>query len=180
MTARTGLDGRVRPLNSADARRLASDVIAERPEASLREVARATGISPTTVRDVKERMRRGVDPVPARQRIAADDVGRHPDRPRRSPGQDASSDGTADPAATWDRRALLQNLSKDPSLRFTDSGRALLRMLFARAGGPDGWREQVPIIPPHCAYTVAEVARRCAAEWQEFANQLEKRLESTT
>ncbi|MDT4989518.1 MAG: hypothetical protein QOI74_3612, partial [Micromonosporaceae bacterium] len=60
--------------------------------------------------------------------------------------------------------------------RFTDSGRALLRWLFARSGGPSGGKELMDSIPPHCAYNVAAVARACAQEWQEFAGELEHRL----
>lgn len=58
-TTRTGLDGRVRPLNSADGRRSARRIIAERPGASLREIAKLAGISPSTAKDVRDRMRRG-------------------------------------------------------------------------------------------------------------------------
>ena len=66
-TARVGRDGRVRPLDSTTGRRTASRLIAAFPDASLREIARAAGISPATVRDVRERIRRGEDPVPARR-----------------------------------------------------------------------------------------------------------------
>src|SRR2546423_5542310 len=66
--SRIGRDGRVRPLNGADGRRRASEVFARRPDASLREVAGEAGISPGTARDVRERMRRGEDPIPPRQR----------------------------------------------------------------------------------------------------------------
>jgi ParB-like chromosome segregation protein Spo0J len=39
--ARVGRDGRVRPLNSADGRRRAAELLAQQPTASLRDVARA-------------------------------------------------------------------------------------------------------------------------------------------
>ena len=73
--ARIGQDGRVRPLNSAAGRQLARDAILQNPGASLREIATAAGISPTTVRDVRERLRRGEDPVPRPPGTAAGRAG---------------------------------------------------------------------------------------------------------
>jgi ParB-like chromosome segregation protein Spo0J len=189
VTARIGVDGRVRPVNGADGRRLASEVIAMRPDASLREVAKVAGISPTTVRDVRDRMRRGEDPIPAGQH--------RPDTPTTFRNdQDGDPETTAAESGATVRRALtvarggtvarrgrdrvslLHNLSRDPSLRFTDSGRNVLRMLFARACGPADLSEQMNGVQPHCAYVVAEVARACAEEWLEFAVELEQGLRS--
>jgi ParB-like chromosome segregation protein Spo0J len=56
---RIGRDGRARPLNTAERRRLAGEIIARQPEASLRTVAMQAGISPTTVRDVRDKIRAG-------------------------------------------------------------------------------------------------------------------------
>jgi hypothetical protein len=69
----------------------------------------------------------------------------------------------------------LQNLKTDPSLRYTESGRALLRWLFRHAVGADEWRDHTEAAPPHCAYTIAALARTWAAEWTEFARLLEQR-----
>jgi|SRR5579875_3551207 len=172
--ARVGQDGRVRPLSSADGRRIARDEIIANPRASLREIARKAGISPATVIDVRERLNRGEDPVPPGQtaREQADPpTSRRVPAPRR-PG------GTATPGAIRHRALLVQALRKDPSLRFTESGRTLLRSLTAWAGGPGRWQHVVDSVPPHCAYLVAELARSCAEEWLEFAVQLERRLAS--
>jgi ParB-like nuclease domain len=171
ITARIGRDGRVRPLNGTPGRIAASDAIARHPGASLREISRIAGVSPTTVRDVRERMRRGEDPAPGR-----------PDRDRRAqpagrvlpgnPGDAARS------AATRDRASLLVNLRKDPSLRLTESGRALLRYLDAQASGPQIPQALLDAVPPHCAYTLAALALVCADEWRDFATHLEQRLRS--
>jgi DNA-binding CsgD family transcriptional regulator len=193
-TVRVGRDGRVRPLNSAEARRLASDAIAERPQASLREIARAAGLSPSTVRDVRERMRRGEDPVPERQLTDRHDGNGEtgvrstgPDahdnrrlrpgggRPKPVRGLD-KDDATTERNTGLSRRRLLENLSKDPSLRFTDSGRLLLRELFARSCGPPE-PHLLDSLPPHCVYTVAALARACAQEWQDLASELEYRFD---
>ena len=66
---RVGRDGRVRPLNSEEGRQRAADLLVQRPGASLRDVARVTGIAPATVLDVRKRLERGrariIDPSAA-------------------------------------------------------------------------------------------------------------------
>jgi transposase len=189
---RVGRDGRVRPLNGADGRRVASEVIARRPEASLREIARMAGVSPGTARDVRERLRRGDDPLPPKlrdgqpvtpiPRRTGDErpAGRTADgrtvdgRAVDGRAVDGRSVGRPGPSPDWE--SVLHNLSRDPSLRFTDSGRNLLRWLFAHAKRPDGWEDVVDALPPHCAYLVEEVARGCAESWSAFADQLRQRL----
>ncbi|MEN3304952.1 MAG: hypothetical protein V7603_1154 [Micromonosporaceae bacterium] len=173
---RVGRDGRVRPLSGIEGRTLASRAIAAQPEASLREIARVAGLSPTTVRDVRERMLRGEDPVPegrptGRKRRAADPTEvKRPlgeDRRARPVDRDERFVGT-------DKTSLLDNLSRDPSLRFSESGRNAVRALLARSGGPPP-RELTEALPPHCMYTVAALARICADEWRGFADQMEYR-----
>ncbi len=50
---RIGRDGRARPIDPAAQRERIIAMLAERPEASLRDVARAVGVSPETVRSVR-------------------------------------------------------------------------------------------------------------------------------
>jgi ParB-like chromosome segregation protein Spo0J len=167
-SVRIGGDGRVRRLDAAEGRRIASEVVASRPDASLREIAKLAGVSPATARDVRERMRRGDDPVPPRHDARWPAALVQPARSGYPVGVDRS-----------DRRdvaTLLQSLGKDPSLRFNDSGRALLRWLFARADGLEQWEDLVDAVPPHCAYLLADVAASCADEWSAFAAQLRQRL----
>lgn len=170
VTARIGRDGRVRPLSSVDGRRIASDAITQHPGASLREIARVAGISPATVRDVRERMRRGDDPVALRQP-------RNRDRDTRiiRPLRERSQRGVSR-APSRNSGLLLQNLKKDPSLRLTEAGRSLLRWLEPRSSGPGNWRSYLEAAPPHCAFLIAELARSCAEEWLDFARQLEQRV----
>jgi ParB-like chromosome segregation protein Spo0J len=164
--ARTGRDGRVRPLDSAEGRIRASRIITDRPEASLREVAREAGVSPSTVRDVRLRVQRGEDPVPEpRRRRDAE-----PSGPPASPA----------PAEPPDLAAMLHGLQNDPTLRFTDSGRNLLRWILARAIRADERRDVVDKVPPHCTYIIANVARSCADEWLRLADQLEGRGDDPT
>src|SRR6202011_3893714 len=63
--ARLGRDGRLRPVDPVALRLRIAEVLVEEPSASLRWVASHVGASPETVRDVRERVRRGEDPVPA-------------------------------------------------------------------------------------------------------------------
>ncbi|MFS8097002.1 streptomycin biosynthesis protein [Lentzea alba] len=157
VTARVGTDGRVRPLNSSEGRQRAAEIIAARPDASLREVARASGIALGTVRDVKERLRRGEDPVPVRR------------RPNGVPQSRMRVVEPPDPLET------LQVLRRDPSLRFTDAGRHTLRWLDLHVISTGDWGGVVGGLPTHCTNVVADLARRCAAVWQELADELEQR-----
>jgi ParB-like chromosome segregation protein Spo0J len=170
-TARVGRDGRVRPLNGTDGRLVASRLIAAHPNASLREIARGAGISPTTVRDVRERIQRGEDPVRLqrsrpRPRTAAPRDG-EPVEPARPPSEGLT---------TRERDQVLSRLERDPSLRFAQSGHMVLRWLARRLVTHEEWQDVAEAAPPHTAYIIAAVARRCAGEWLEFARQLEKYL----
>jgi transposase-like protein len=158
--ARTGRDGRVRPLDGAERRLRASRIMHDRPDASLREVAREAGISPSTVRDVRRRVQRGEDPVP---------------RPRPRPRQRRGAEPAPSPPEAPDLAVVLQSLQNDPTLRFTESGRHLLRWMYSRAIRADERLDVIGNVPPHCTYIIANVARSCAEEWIRLAEQLEQR-----
>lgn len=169
-TARVGRDGRVRPLDSADGRRAAGRLIEASPGASLREIARAAGISPATVRDVRERVQRGEDPVPTRSARTARKL---PSATRQQTDQEHS-----ERLSIQERNAILHSLERDPSLRFAASGNRLLRWLVRRVIAEEEWHDVVGTIPPHTRYVLAGLARRCAHEWLEFAQQLERQIGS--
>ncbi|WP_159026524.1 hypothetical protein [Streptomyces vietnamensis] len=63
MNARRGRDGRMRSLDAAKARPRAAELIAERPDASLRHIAAPVGLSPATVSDVRRRLASGLPPA---------------------------------------------------------------------------------------------------------------------
>ncbi|MGW4533725.1 ParB/RepB/Spo0J family partition protein [Nocardia sp. NPDC004340] len=148
--ARLGRDGKVRPVDTAAGRARASRLLAARPDASLREIASAAGISPATVRDVRARLDRGEDPVPSRAR-------RTP-KPVQVRGQTAGD--------------LLRAMYRDPSLRMSGSGRSLLRLLSSPLLDERTRERLVMTVPPHCADLVAQVALECAAGWRKFADEL--------
>jgi hypothetical protein len=172
---RIGLDGRVRPLSSAEGRRRAGELIAERPDTSLREVARTAGISLGTARDVRERMRRGDDPVPPRQHAAEQRIKASLLGP--ASALQGGSVSSLSAAPTW--ASVRQHLLRDPSLRLSESGRRLLRWLDTHTIDPAEWREVVELVPPHCVDLLVRVALDNAASWREVAKRLGQRTEST-
>jgi ParB-like chromosome segregation protein Spo0J len=181
-TERLGRDGRIRPIDPAKGRRIASEIIARRPTASLRAIAKEAGISPATARDVRLRMERGEVPLRAGQRAAEGAAARSPGAVE---GADTSTRAVRR-LATHNRagavqasEAIVQGLRTDPSLRLTESGRTFLRWLLPRVSGPRGWNELADNIPPHCKYAVASLARNCASEWQRFADLMEQQARST-
>jgi len=152
----------------ADGRRKAQQELTSRPQASLRQIARTAGVSPATVKDVRDRMRRGEDPVPRNQ---------HGLRAARAAGRPGTGhDDGDDPAGARDLARSLHQLSKDPSVRYTESGRALLQWLEAHARGPGPVAALIDTVPSHCGYLIADIARTCSRQWQELATALDQRL----
>lgn len=169
--ARVGCDGRTRPVDRSEGRRLAVAIILQRPTASLREIARDAGVSPETVRDVRHRLSRGDDPVPSR-RLAT----RRVNTDHRVP----SCQGVPGDRGGVKAALVLQQLRRDPSLRFNDAGRTLLMWLNAHAGDLEHWPELVGQIPPHCTFLLASLARECADVWTAIAEELGRRIAMTT
>ncbi|GAB3433156.1 hypothetical protein [Flindersiella endophytica] len=172
---RLGRDGRRRPINSELQRRHAAALISEKPDAGLREISRATGLSVATVRDVRQRVERHEDPVPPRYRpVAKADPPPVSRLPRRTGGQPPRFGGHDSP------QKLLEKLRNDPALRFNDAGRRTLRWLHQHAvqlDGCDGWEDVGLNLPEHCAPVVADLARTCADVWMKLAEQLEQQAD---
>jgi len=169
LNAREGKDGRLRPVDPAEGRRRAGLLLAGRPDASLRQIAADAGVALATARDVRERMRRGEDPVPLRFRgpeAAAETSG-----PARRKTTEAVSGAT-----DADLGLLVARLRKDPSLRLTEAGRALLQMLSVPLIlHGDSAQQFVGAVPGHRTSSMVQAARGCAQRWLEFAEQLERR-----
>jgi hypothetical protein len=182
LNKRLGQDGRLRPVNGAVGRRIAGELFATRPEATLREIAAAAGISPATARDVRERLHRGDDPVTETQRQLdarsnirgaelrlTDSHDARPLHPVRTRADRADQEPV-------DHLAVLGNLRRDPSLRYTDTGRNLLRWLDRHLVGRDDVSDLGDTVPPHCLPVIARLARQCANEWKALAEQLDQRM----
>jgi hypothetical protein len=145
-------------------------MLMERPEAGLREVARATGLSPATVRDVRKRTDRGEDPVPDRYRTAENPALPTEARPMRKPG--GQSRQMDEPI---DRQVLMAKLMNDPSVRFSESGKYTLRWLYQYSVDERSCQALTESVPQHWAQLVADLARGCALAWEALAEQLEER-----
>ncbi|WP_445009379.1 AsnC family protein [Sphaerisporangium rufum] len=165
---RVGRDGRVRPVNNAEGRRLAGALLTENPDAPLREIARAAGVAPSTVLDVRQRLERGADPVPPRLRDT-ESSGRRTARKAPPPAPRAGG------GAPLDKDSVLRSLRRDPSLRFSEFGRALLRQLDLDLAGSAGSGRAAAAVPSHCVARVATLARENARFWEEFAQSLDQR-----
>ena len=188
---RVGRDGRMRPLNSSRGRLIAYQLIARTPSLSLRQIARIAGISPETARDVRNRFHRDEGPLPQTQRPSRVPAPSSPappppvllDGPLVSPEpvpgdrrnalteghqrwSGARSGGTGRPVS-------VERLRADPTLRFSQSGRVLLRLLAVKTISPPEWQELIEKVPPHLSPVVAELSRECAEAWARFADRLE-------
>jgi ParB-like chromosome segregation protein Spo0J len=161
---RLGRDGRVRPVSGAAGRQRVAELIAQRPEASLREVARLAGVSPATVSAVRRRL--AADESPQTNRTAGTapaGVGRRRSVPRV-------------PQEYSDPAAVLEKLVRDPSLRHKAEGRQLLRLLQQNAIRTEEWSGLTAAVPAHCGELVVDLARQCAEIWLEFAQELDARV----
>ena len=176
--ARVGRDGRVRPLNSGEGRRRAAELLAEQPRASLRDVARVAGVSPATVLDVRKRLERGEPAVPAKPAASG----------MTAKGGEADADGCESPApdarfslpdsrskAPRDSASTVEKLLRDPSLRSSERGKGILRLLHVNAAAVEDLPDIATNVPPHCISIVAELARQYAKMWQDFARELDGR-----
>ncbi|MFE2169618.1 ParB N-terminal domain-containing protein [Streptomyces sp. NPDC059447] len=191
---RIGRDGRLRPVDGSVGRVLAGELLLQNPELSLRQVARAAGISPETARDVRNRLRNGEEllPKPRRRKQSGTggDGGAGGTTERKGAGgapgtTSADGDvvgraefgglvlaqrpGRARGVSVRDRAALVSRLKADPALRFTDTGRNLLRLLALHSLRREEWDAIISNVPPHCGDIVADLARQFADLWSEFA-----------
>lgn len=174
--ARVGRDGKVRPLDSAEGRKRAAELLTQQPEASLREVARAAGISPATVLDVRKRLERGEVPAPRKPKAA---------RGTMASGGGANDSvlaehsgpppGARSPWTFQDPAATVEKLLRDPSLRNNEHGKEMLRLLLANAIGAEQLPDVAAAVPPHCVTIVVRLARQYAEMWRDFARELDGR-----
>jgi len=171
LNPRLGRDGKVRPVSPARGRRRAAEVLSMNPRASLREIARKAGVSVTTARDVRQRIDKGQSPLPD---ALAKNSGRRPE-------QSGSATTTVEEPLPIGTRVppdgrgsdLLQRLRRDPSVRSSERGRALLRLLSVVAIAINACNEFAEAAPIHCSGTIAEIARKNARAWQEIAEKFD-------
>ncbi|PXX69269.1 ParB-like chromosome segregation protein Spo0J [Nocardia tenerifensis] len=156
--ARNGVRHRADP----QARQRAAEMFAADPTVSARKVAAATGISVTTAKDVRKRLRGGQSPVPLRHPASLTDSANRNDSP------------TPPLAQRMITAEMLHQLRKDPSLRFSETGRKVLRWLECPLDDGVDLAQVIGTIPSHCAPRVAEIARRRSQELQRMAQLLDQ------
>jgi ParB-like chromosome segregation protein Spo0J len=158
--------------SNGQARQRAAELFAADPNASAREIALAAGVSLTTAKDVRRRLRSEEQPAPSAKQAAASTP--ESAAPARTPGKPAAHSAPRTPRHRADIAYVLDRMRKDPSLRFTESGRAVLRWLEVPFGGAD-LETVVDKIPSHCAPGLAEVARQRSRDWEQLAEMLDHR-----
>jgi ParB-like chromosome segregation protein Spo0J len=157
---RLGRDGKRRPVVPGEGRRRAVEYIHDHPEAPLREVARAADISIGTAHDLRDKVRRGaLHVLPNANEHDAGESGQAPE---------AEAQGRA-----WS--AIAAKLANDPSVRYTQDGRAFLRWMAMHSAEPNEWSNFIDAIPQHWLGDVRRVAANMTEEWRQFAEQLEYR-----
>jgi hypothetical protein len=166
LSPRLGRDGKTRPVSPAVGRRRAAEFLSMNPRASLREVARVAGVSVTTARDVRRRIDKGESPLPGN---LADPSNRRSGRPGRAGS--ATPERRVTPAIRG--HDLLQRLRNDPSVRSSERGRTLLRLLSTVVVAISACNEFADGVPNHCSGTIAEIARKNARAWQEIADKFD-------
>ncbi|MFC7817179.1 transcriptional regulator [Streptomyces sp. NPDC057367] len=179
LNARVGQDGKVRPLNSAEARYRVAELLAERPDASLRELARLACVSPATVSDVRRRLASGEPPAPERSGVRSQaDKGPATGRPAAAPPHPPAGrkPHRRMRLVAQDPGVVLDKLSRDPSLRHREEGRRLLRLLQQHAIATQEWPALSTSLSGHSRETVASLAREYAKTWLGFAQELDERL----
>jgi ParB-like chromosome segregation protein Spo0J len=150
---RVGRDGRKRPVDSRASRARIVEELERRPDASLRSIASTVGVSPETVRSMREKLRSGRE---------------HPD--------DAVA--PAEPAAAVlamlsGKRRRGVPLGRDRAFTDCDDGRKFVDWFEATCiDDADLW-QHAGAVPRSRVYEIADEARRRAALWSRFAEQLE-------
>jgi hypothetical protein len=141
---RVGQDGRMRALDAESRRIEVARLLAEESGSSLRRVAERAGVSPETVRAVKADMAR----VAAGTGVRRQSVVRRVDS---------------------DPRRCLHVLANDPSLRSTDTGRLLLRILSTFPVLEREADQLVDGVPAHDLVYMQRLALAHADVWRRLA-----------
>lgn len=179
---RVGRDGRARPVDRTRGRLLAGQLIRENPGLSLREIAHRAAISPETVRDVRARLARDEEPVPSRRpspvttaATSAGQISRTVAEVTNTTTKMIASAITETADVVAQPGGVMDVLRRDPSVRFTEQGRMLLRLLDVHALDPGEWARVADSVPTHCLDMVADAASHCLYRWAAFADRLQSR-----
>lgn len=190
--ARIGRDGRLRSIDMSEQREKVRALLLEQPHLTLRDVAKEVGVSISTVHRIRQGLLSdltaplpdksapalSVTPSPEGGQALASGKGTAPQQGHLTPVPHVPGQQPHTPVPSQAR--FMDILSKDPALRFTDSGRTLLRWLNGQARGLAAGEQLLEAVPPHCVRAVAEVASQYAKEWERLASALQQRYTRTS
>lgn len=176
--ARLGRDGRVRTVRSANRTQLTDSIAQQQSEltdsidrqqsdavsTATQRPAAATNTACDTHRQIYQ------------NDAATDQSARHKETLRMQASH-CIKPGSEKNGEIQRHQARLGMLTKDPSLKLSETGRTLLRLLTTRAVYPSDWKDVLDEIPPHCTSVVAELAGLYANTWQEFKEELKYQAE---
>ncbi|WP_167768726.1 ParB/RepB/Spo0J family partition protein [Nocardia sp. CS682] len=174
-TGRIARNGVLHRSAGRQGRQRAAELFALDPTASTRKVASAAGISVTTAKDVRKRLRDGTQLVSACESSGVTAAPVPVPTPAPAPVRARRGNVRAAPSQPVSTADALQRLRKDPSIRFSESGRKLLRRLETPFDDGVDWKSVVGSLPNHCTRTIAELARQRSREWQRLAHLLDER-----
>jgi len=149
---RVGRDGRQRPVDASAARARIAKELERQPGASLRTIASAVGVSPETVRTVREKLRAGPEPSTAPAAGDPEDVVL---------------------AVLARKRHRVAPLDRDRAFTDRDDGRQFVDWFEATCVNDADLWQHGRAVPRSRVYEIADEARRRAAVWTRFAEQLE-------
>ncbi len=157
LTRRIGRDGRSRPSSSRQSQ-LAGNELPHEIERALRATEEARGEHCGTRRETK----------PRRGRL------------RNEPRGSSTSSRAASPDSAPPTALMIERLKSDPSIRQTEAGRTVLRMLTMQIGAAPIDDRLADGLPTHSLDIVARLAERRAEDLLTFANHLRRRTTNTT
>jgi hypothetical protein len=193
------------PLSLADRKCAAARIIGSHPQWSDRAIASVTGVATGTVLILRGRPTKPDHRLDARvgrdgrvrplnaalgRETASTLMAENPSASLREIGRKAgiSPETARDvrarlcrgdrplPPSQGGRVPAVPALRADPALRYTENGRALLRMLDACRIIEEHGKQLMADVPDHCRDRVAVAAHECAQAWQVFADSLNQRI----
>jgi ParB-like chromosome segregation protein Spo0J len=169
-STRLGKDGRVRPVNHTASREKVAALLADSPTSPIRTIAQQAGVSPSTVHQVRQRLRASQPPSPGH-----DTVAQLPETPQQIDSYPSPTSAYGRALTTRvDIAAILDELKKDSSLA-EEISQSLVRYLARYRVEIPGIIEIIKRVPPRHAGMVAQIAREYARVWTRIATHLEQR-----
>lgn len=163
------------PLPLADRKAAAARIVQAYSQWSDRAIAAKVGLAHKTVAAIRRRSSGGV-PHPA-ARVGRDGRLRavRPEQPApAAPAPRQPPPEVRGPTeAEW--RAMFQRLRTDPSVRYTEAGRVVLRLLEVHMAASGQWHHVADTVPEHCVDALMELAAKCAEDCKRFAGMLRQR-----